>query len=71
MSLGAGFLGARLAVLDRIQEAVSIGELLARGDYRAVLKERYSAVRVAGAAAAARCCGVCAITPTRPRCISR
>lgn len=43
MSLGAGFLGARLAVLDRIQEAVSIGELLARGDYRAV-SERYSAM---------------------------
>ncbi len=43
MHLGAGFLGARLAVLDRIQEAVSVPALLARGDY-GVLAERYSAL---------------------------
>lgn len=43
ISLGAGFLGARLAVLDRIQEAVSIPQLLARGSY-GLLSERYSAL---------------------------
>ena len=43
ISLGAGFLGAELAVLDRIQEAVSIPELVARGAWD-VLSERYSAL---------------------------
>ena len=43
IGLGAGFLGAKLAVLDRIQEAVSIPEYLAQGDY-ALLAERYSAL---------------------------
>ena len=43
IKLGAGFLGARLTTLDRIVEAVSIPELLTRGDY-AGLTSRYSAV---------------------------
>ena len=43
IGLGAGFLGAKLAVLDRIQEAVSIPEYLVRGDY-VLLSERYSAL---------------------------
>jgi len=43
IGLGAGFLGAQLAVLDRIQEAVSIPQYLARGDH-GLLSERYSAL---------------------------
>lgn len=41
IGLGAGFLGAKLAVLDRIQEATSIPQHLARGQY-GLLSERYS-----------------------------
>ncbi len=43
IGLGAGFLSANLAVLDRIHEAISIPQMLAQGDF-ALLNERYSAV---------------------------
>ena len=43
IELGASFLGAQLAVLDRIEETVSIPQLIARGAYGR-LSEQYSAV---------------------------
>lgn len=43
IGLGASFLGAQLVVLDRIEEAVSIRQLIARGAYGR-LSEQYSAV---------------------------